>query len=276
MTHFLNCRGKLLDISTPVVMGILNITPDSFYDGGKFNDESDRKTYVEKMLLHGAGIIDIGAVSTRPGASVVSDEEEWQRLAPVFKEMNKWFPDIILSVDTTRSVIAGKAMEEGASIINDISAGSDPLIMDVAARHHAPYVMMHMQGTPATMQNDPQYNDVTGELLHYFVDKIETAHAKGISDIIVDPGFGFGKTADHNFKLLKDLQLFKMLKCPLLAGVSRKSMINKTLHISPDKALNGTTVLNTMALMNGASILRVHDVKEAVEAVKLYNAFTNA
>jgi dihydropteroate synthase len=275
MTQFLNCRGKLLDISTPLVMGILNITPDSFYDGGKFNDETDRKAYVEKMLLHGADLIDIGAVSSRPGASVVNEKEEWQRLLPVLKEMQQWFPQTVISVDTCRSAIARMAIEEGASIVNDITAGSDPVIMDVAAHYHVPYIMMHMQGTPATMQTDPHYEDVTRELLLFFAAKVEQAHAAGISDVIIDPGFGFGKTVEHNFKLLKDLSLFQMLGCPVLAGVSRKSMINKTLHVKAADALNGTTVLNTIALLNGASVLRVHDVKEAMECVTLFKTYSN-
>lgn len=276
MSQFLNCRGKLLDISSPVVMGILNISPDSFYDGGKFNDETDRKTYVEQMLINGAAIIDIGAVSSRPGAADVSEHEEWERLSPVLKELRSCFPGMIISVDTFRSEIARKALEEGASIINDITSGADAAMMETVARYNAPYIIMHMQGIPATMQHNPTYENVAKEVLQYLAEKVHESRLKGITDIIVDPGFGFGKTVEHNFKLLKELQLFKILNCPLLAGLSRKSMINKTLRTKPEQALNGTTSLNTIALMKGASILRVHDIKEAKEVVKLYNAFQNA
>ncbi|MEP7264649.1 MAG: dihydropteroate synthase [Bacteroidota bacterium] len=268
----INCRGKLLDISSPVVMGILNSTPDSFYDGGKFNEESDRKARVEKMLSDGAAIIDIGAVSSRPGAADVSEKAEWERLIPVLLMMQKYFPDAIVSVDTFRATIAKQAMEEGASVINDITAGKDPEMLKTVAAYHAPYIMMHMQGNPETMQKNPQYEDVTKEVMQFFVDRVMDARSAGINDIIIDPGFGFGKNADHNFSLLKHLGLFKVIG-PVMAGLSRKSVINKTLQIKAAEALNGTTVLNTIALMNGACILRVHDVKEAVECVKLVIAY---
>jgi dihydropteroate synthase len=269
----INCRGILLDISTPVVMGILNITPDSFYDGGKFNEENDRKKKVEKMLTEGASIIDIGGVSSRPGAADVSEEEEWHRLAPVLQMMKKDFPEALLSVDTTRASIAKMALQEGTSVINDISAGSDPEMMQTVAAFNAPYIIMHMQGDPSTMQIDPHYDNVTGEVLDFLAVKIDLAKKAGIKDIIIDPGFGFGKTVEHNFQLLKNLKLFGITECPVLAGLSRKSMINKILKTKPETALNGTTVLNTMALMEGASILRVHDVKEAAEAIRLFEAF---
>lgn len=255
-------------------MGILNITPDSFYDGGKFNEESDRKARVEKMVTDGAAMIDIGAVSSRPGADDVSENEEWARLFPVLQMLQKYFPDVIVSVDTFRATIAKKAMNEGASVINDITGGNDPEMFPVVAAEHAPYIMMHMQGNPKTMQKDPQYDDVTKEVMQFFVDRVSSARSAGINDIIIDPGFGFGKNVDHNFSLLKKLELFKVLG-PVMAGLSRKSVINKTLNIKAAEALNGTTVLNTIALMNGASILRVHDVKEAVECVNLFNSYNN-
>lgn len=277
MTHYLNCRGKLLDISTPIVMGILNITPDSFYDGGKFSDESNRISIVEKMLTNGALLIDIGAVSSRPGAREVSEEEEWQRLEPVLNMMNSRFPDVIISLDTSRSVIAVKGFANGVSIINDITAGSDPDMFGIVAKHKAPYIMMHMQGTPATMQDNPVYDDVTETVVQFFIKKVDEAKKAGIQDIIIDPGFGFGKTTEHNFELLKNISILKtLLDVPVLAGVSRKSMINKTLEIKAADALNGTTVLNTIALMKGASLLRVHDVKEAVETTKLFRAYQKA
>jgi len=277
MTHYLNCRGKLLDISTPIVMGILNITPDSFYDGGKFSDESNRISAVEKMLTNGAMLIDIGAVSSRPGASEVSVEEEWTRLEPVLKMMNTKFPDAIISLDTTRAFIAERALNSGVAIINDITAGSDPDMFGIVAKHKAPYIMMHMQGMPATMQDNPVYDDVTETVLQFFLKKTEEAKKAGIIDIIIDPGFGFGKTIEHNFELLKNIGSLKtILDVPVLAGISRKSMINKTLGIKAAEALNGTTVLNTIALMKGASILRVHDVKEAVETTKLFGCYQKA
>jgi dihydropteroate synthase len=272
-SQFINCRGKLLDISSPLVMGILNVTPDSFYDGGKFSEESDRKAKVEKMLSEGAAIIDIGAVSSRPGASEISEDVEWERLLPVLRMMQQHYPAAIVSVDTFRAEIARKSILEGAALINDITSGGDEKMMQTVAENHVPFIMMHMQGKPQSMQKNPQYSDVAHDVIDYFTERIFLARSMGIADIIIDPGFGFGKTTEHNFSLLKNLDLFKIHDCPVMAGLSRKSMINKTLDIKAADALNGTSVLNTISLMKGAMLLRVHDVKEAVECVKLFNKF---
>jgi len=268
----LNCGGVLLDVSAPVVMGILNVTPDSFFDGGKFNDETDILKQAEKMLAEGASIIDIGAVSTKPGSIGISEAEELNRLIPVVKLINKHFPKAVVSVDTYRSQVAIRAVDSGAAIINDISGGEfDKNMFATIARLQVPYVMMHIQGTPETMQQNPVYENVTLELLRYFVTKLEQLRNLGVKDCIIDPGFGFGKTVEHNYELLASLRTFETLDCPILIGVSRKAMINKVLNTTPENALNGTTVVNTVALMNGARILRVHDVKEAMQAVKIIN-----
>ena len=272
MIYQLNCRGKLLDVSNPVVMGILNVTPDSFYDGGKFNNESNIIKQVEKMLTEGAAIIDIGAVSTRPGAQDVSEEEEMQRLIPVVKFIHQQFPSAVLSIDTYRSRIAEMAIENGAAIINDISAGEfDKNMFATIARLQVPYVMMHIQGTPQTMQLNPVYENVTLDIIRFFVKRLEQLRNIGVKDIIIDPGFGFGKTVEHNYELLASLESFKFFECPIIVGVSRKAMINKVIHTKAENALNGTTVVNTIALLNGANILRVHDVKEAMEAIAIVN-----
>jgi dihydropteroate synthase len=270
-----NCRGRILDLSAPKVMGILNITPDSFYDGGKFIEEKQIVRQVKKMLLEGAAIIDIGAVSSRPGAKMINERTELQRLLPALKLLVKEFPDTIFSVDTYRSSVAQKAVGAGASLINDISGGSfDKKMFGVVGEMQVPYVLMHIQGNPQTMQQNPAYKNVVKELLDFFERKIFELRKAGVNDIIIDPGFGFGKTVDHNFEILKNLSLFQMLSCTILAGISRKSMINKILKTSPQNALNGTTVLHTIALMNGANILRAHDVKEAVETIKLFNYYS--
>ena len=272
LMYQLNCGGVLLDVSAPVVMGILNVTPDSFFDGGKFNDETDILKQAEKMLAEGASIIDIGAVSTKPGSIGISEAEELNRLIPVVKLINKHFPKAVVSVDTYRSQVAIRAVDSGAAIINDISGGEfDKNMFATIARLQVPYVMMHIQGTPETMQQNPVYENVTLELLRYFVTKLEQLRNLGVKDCIIDPGFGFGKTVEHNYELLASLRTFETLDCPILIGVSRKAMINKVLNTTPENALNGTTVVNTVALMNGARILRVHDVKEAMQAVKIIN-----
>ena len=272
MFYQLNCRGQLLDITTPVVMGILNLTPDSFYDGGKFNNESNILSQVEKMLEEGASVIDIGAVSTKPKAAEVSQAEELMRLLPALDLIVRHFPNAILSVDTFRSQVAEKAIESGASIINDISARIyDDYMFKTIARLQVPYIMMHIQGTPKTMQENPIYENVTLDIIRFFVKRLGLLRTLGVKDIIIDPGFGFGKTVEHNYELLASLSNFEILNCPVMVGASRKAMINKVLHTKPEDALNGTTVVNTIALMNGANILRVHDVKEAVEAVKIVN-----
>ena len=271
----INCKGRLIDLSTPKVMGILNITPDSFYDGGSYKNEKAILNHVEKMLNEGVDFIDVGAYSSRPGADFVSQAEELQRILPIVKLILDKFPDTLLSIDTFRSVVAKQCIEAGAAIINDISAGRlDEDILPTVAELRVPYIMMHMRGTPQTMQQHTQYDNLIKDILFYFSERIATAKALGIIDVIADPGFGFAKTLEQNFELLNQLELFKMIEKPLLVGVSRKSMIYNTLETSAQEALNGTSVLNTIALQKGASILRVHDVKEAVECIKLVKSLS--
>ncbi|UPT69723.1 MAG: dihydropteroate synthase [Flavobacterium sp. JAD_PAG50586_2] len=266
----INCHGRLVDLSTPCVMGILNVTPNSFYDGGKHSDEKSILLKVEKMLSDGATFIDIGAYSSKPNAEFVSEEEETVRLVPIVEMVLKHFPETLISIDTFRANVAKAGIESGACIINDISAGGlDDKMMSTVAEIQVPYIMMHMKGNPQTMQGLAKYENITKEMLVYFSEKIAKARAYGINDLIVDPGFGFAKTLEQNFEVLNNLELFQMLELPMLVGVSRKSMIYKVLETEADFALNGTTVLNTIALQKGANILRVHDVKEAVEAIKL-------
>jgi len=266
----INCKGQIIDLSTPKIMGILNITPNSFYDGGKFSLENNAIAQVEIMLNEGATFIDIGACSSKPNAEFVSEEEELSRIIPVVKALIKEFPKTLLSIDTFRSSVAQECLNNGAALINDISAGSlDEKMMEVIASNKVPYIMMHLRGTPQTMQNQTNYEHLINEILTYFSDKINKARSLGINDLIVDPGFGFAKTTDQNYEILSNLELFKVLELPILAGISRKSMIYKTLDINAEEALNGTTVLNTIAITKGASIIRVHDVKEAMECVKL-------
>jgi dihydropteroate synthase len=266
-----NCNGNLIDLTLPKVMGILNITPNSFYDGGKYNDEKSIIIQVEKMLNEGATFIDIGAYSSKPNAEFVSEEEEIKRLLPNIQLILKYFPQTLISVDTFRANVARVAIENGACMINDISAGSlDEKMMQTVAELQVPYVMMHMKGNPQTMQSLAQYENITKEVLFYFSEKIALARSFGINDLIVDLGFGFAKTLEQNFELLNKLELFEILDLPILVGVSRKSMIYKSLDTNPENALNGTTVLNTIVLQKGAKILRVHDVKEAVECIKLH------
>ncbi|WP_338377918.1 dihydropteroate synthase [uncultured Flavobacterium sp.] len=266
----INCKGQLIDLSLPKVMGILNITPNSFYDGGKYKDELQIVNQVEKMLNDGATFIDVGAYSSKPNAEFVSEEEEISRLIPIVELLVEKFPTILLSVDTFRSQVAKKAVENGVAVVNDISAGKlDEKIIETVAKLNVPYIMMHMKGNPQTMQSLANYEDVVKEMIYYFSERIQLARSFGMNDIIIDPGFGFAKTLEQNYEVLQKLELFSMLDLPLLAGISRKSMIYKTLENTPEEALNGTTVLNTIALQKGAKILRVHDVKEAVECVKL-------
>lgn len=272
-THSLDGKPVLLDFSTPQVMGILNVTPDSFYDGGKFLVPEAALQQTEKMLSEGASIIDIGAVSTRPGAVAPSPEEEWSRLEPVLSLLRDRFPQAVVSVDTWRAAIAEKAAAAGAGIINDISGGTmDPALFPVIAKLGLPYILMHIQGTPETMQENPQYDDVIKEVNLFFEARIDLLRMLGVRQIMLDPGFGFGKTVEQNYALLNALEKFRQLGCPVLAGLSRKSMIMKLLGILKKDALNATTALNMAALMNGAHVLRVHDVKEAVEVVRLYSA----
>lgn len=256
-------------------MGILNVTPDSFFDGGKHSDEKALITHVEKMLLDGATFIDIGAYSSKSKAEFVSETEEIKRLIPVIDLVLKHFPETLISVDTFRSQVAKYAIENGAVIINDIAAGSlDENMMKTVAQLQVPYIMMHMKGNPQTMQSLTQYENITKEMLFYFSEKVAQARSLGINDIIIDPGFGFAKTLDQNYKVMQQLELFKMLELPILVGISRKSMIYKALETDATNSLNGTTFLNAIALEKGANILRVHDVKEAVECVKLYQKLT--
>ena len=266
----LDCGIKILDLSTPAVMGILNVTPDSFYDGGKYDDTQSIKAQVEKMIEEGADIIDIGGYSTRPNAKDISEKEELERVIPALRSVRKEFPETIISIDTFRSLVAVKAVDAGANIINDISGGTlDKNMFSTLAKLKVPYILMHIKGTPQDMQKDPVYENVTDEVKKYFTENISELKNLGVSQIILDPGFGFGKTVEHNYQLLKDLPIFKSLGFPVMTGISRKSMINKVLKTKPENALNGTTVANTIALINGANILRVHDVKEAKEAIQI-------
>ena len=262
----LNCKGRLLVVDKPLVMGIINATPDSFYKGSRHEGVDAVLRQAEQMLKDGAAILDIGGQSTRPGSEKLGADEELKRVIVPVETISKNFPEAFISIDTYYSKVAAEAVASGATIVNDISAGSiDSAMIETVAALKVPYVLMHMQGTPQTMQQQPEYKNVTREVLDFMINKINAIRTAGVIDIIVDPGFGFGKTIPHNFELLNNLAVFKMLQCPLLLGISRKSTIYKTLAVSADDALNGTTVLNTIGLMNGASILRVHDVKEAVE-----------
>jgi len=268
----INCKGELIDLSIPKVMGILNVTPNSFFDGGKYKNGDEIISQVDKMLTEGAAFIDIGAYSSKPSAEFVSEQEEIDRIVPAIELVLKHFPEALLSIDTFRAEVAKASIESGAAIINDIAAGElDDKMFDVIAQYNVPYIMMHMRGNPQTMQSLTQYDDIVKEMLFYFSEKVQRARALGINDLILDPGFGFAKTTDQNYEVLQKTELFNVLELPVLAGVSRKSMIYKTLKITPQEALNGTTVLNTIALTKGAKILRVHDVKEAVECVTLFN-----
>lgn len=268
----INCKGNLIDLSTPKVMGVLNLTPDSFYDGGKYKNESDILSQVYIMLKSGATFVDIGAYSSRPNATHIEEAEELKRLLPIISLIIKEFPEILISIDTFRSQVAKHGIEAGAALINDISAGKlDENMLPTIATLKVPYIMMHMKGTPQTMQQQTDYKNLMKDILFYFSERIAKAHALGIIDVIIDPGFGFAKTTEQNFELLKHLELLKTLDKAILTGLSRKSMIYKTLKNAPKDALNGTTVLNTVALQKGASILRVHDVKEAMECVTLLN-----
>jgi len=269
-------HGKIITFDKPLVMAIVNLTPDSFYDGGKYSDTKDIVNDAEEKINQGADIIDLGAASSRPGAKEISLEEEWERLRNPLEALRKQFPEIFISVDTYRAEIALKSSDLGADMINDISGGNlDAEMFKVISKLDIPYILMHMQGNPKTMQDNPFYEDVTAEVKNEFAKKIKIFEALGFNKLILDPGFGFGKTLAHNYTLLKNLNSFKELKLPLLAGMSRKGMINQVIGTSPVTALNGTTVLHTIALLNGASILRVHDVREAIQAIQLvehYNA----
>ena len=268
----INCKGHLVDLSSPKVMGILNITPDSFYDGGNYNNGKAVLIQAKKMLDQGATFIDVGAYSSRPDAEHISEDEELKRIISIVELILKEFPDSLLSIDTFRSTVAKHCIDAGACMINDISAGQlDDNMMPTIASLHVPYIMMHIKGTPQTMQQYTDYTDLLKDILFYFSERIAEARQLGIIDLIIDPGFGFAKTLEQNYELLSALELFDILEKPILVGLSRKSMIYKTLDNSANEALNGTTALNTIALQKGANILRVHDVKEAMECIKLTN-----
>lgn len=267
----INCNGKLITFETPKVMGILNITPNSFYDGGLHSSLEKIEQQTEKMLLEGADMIDVGAYSTQPNAPFVSEKEELQRILPVLKHLVHKFPNAVFSVDTFRAEVAKQTLDLGAAIINDVSAGNlDDKMMQVVGSFNAPYIMMHMKGTPQNMQQFANYDDVMHEIIYYFSEKINKAQQNGIIDVIIDPGFGFSKTLDQNYEVLNKLELLQNLDVPVLSALSRKSMIYKLFDTTPQEALNGTSVLNTISLIKGANLLRVHDVKQAVECVKLY------
>lgn len=267
---YINCNGKLLDFETPRVMGILNLTPDSFYDGGRKTTQGDFLSHAEKMLLEGADIIDVGAYSSRPGAKDISLHEELGRIVPVVEALRREFPEVILSIDTFRSEVARRCVEAGGAIINDISGGTlDAEMLPTVAELQVPYILMHMRGTPKNMNQFTSYDNLVKDILFYFSQRIKEARDLGINDLIIDPGFGFSKTLEQNYELMGKLDLFHSLELPILSGISRKSMIYKLFDTTPDHALNGTTILNTVSLLKGAHILRVHDVKEAVECVKM-------
>jgi dihydropteroate synthase len=271
--YTLNIKGKIIDISSPIVMGILNVTPDSFYDGGSYADEKKVVERAGEIINQGGTVIDIGGYSTRPGANDISETEEIERIIPAVRAVIKAFPEVIISIDTFRSEVAKRAVNEGASMVNDISGGElDKEMFRTIGDLKVPYILMHMKGTPQNMTKFASYENLMVEIVDYFRKKITKLNELGIYEILIDPGFGFAKTREHNFELLKNLNYLKILKMPILVGLSRKSMIYKTLNLDPESALNGTTVLNTIALMNGAGMIRVHDVKECVEAVKLFKS----
>lgn len=263
-------KGELINFSVPKIMGILNVTPDSFYDGGKYNSEKKILNQVEKMISSGADIIDVGGYSSRPGAKEISIENELSRVIPIIQLISKRFPNIIISIDTFRSKVANQAVNSGAHMINDISGGNlDSNMFKTVSKLDVPYILMHMRGSPKNMMNNTNYDDILNEIKNYFSERISKAKLDGVNDIIIDPGFGFSKTKEQNYKLMNRLEFLKEFKTPIVVGISRKSMIYKTLDTTPDKALNGSTILHTISLLKGANILRTHDVLEAVECVKI-------
>lgn len=273
----INLNGYLLDLSTPRIMGILNVTPDSFFDGGQFQKRDHILPQVEKMLQEGADIIDVGGMSSRPGANIISEQEELDRVLKVVEWILEAFPTTPISIDTVRSGVANACIQAGAAMVNDISAGAfDANLYQTVADLQVPYVLMHMQGKPENMQKAPTYEQVPIEVLDFMIAQVGRLRELGVHDVIIDPGFGFGKTVEHNFELLRNLAIFKILDCPILAGVSRKSMINRVLKTRPETALNGTTAAHMLALQNGASILRVHDVLEAKQAIQIWQAYEQA
>jgi len=272
----INCRGKLLNFSEPKIMGIINVTPDSFFDGGKYQSHSTILKRAETLIKDGASILDIGAMSTRPNAKVIGVREEIKRLIPAITAIRKEFSEVVISADTFRATIAKQAVDNGADIINDISGGTlDSNMFSMIAELKVPYVLMHIKGTPQNMQVNPTYKNVVNDVLKFFTKQVHQLRMKGVNDIIIDPGFGFGKTLEHNYSLLNHLQDYKLFDCPILVGISRKSMISQVLDVKSKDALNGTTVLHTLALQKGANILRVHDTKAAMEAIRIVSKFKN-
>lgn len=270
--NVINCKGKPFDLSVPKVMGILNLTPDSFYDGNKHNSVVKALSHVRKMMDEGIDILDMGAASSRPGAKKISADEELTRLQPILKEITAEFPDLVISIDTFWKKVAEKTIDMGASIINDISAASqDSELLNFVSEAKVPYLLMHMKGTPVNMQDKPQYDNVVSHVIGFFIEKIRLLESKGITDVILDPGFGFGKSIDHNYQMLNKLSVFNILEKPILVGLSRKSMIYRVLGNEAKDTLAATTALHLQCLLNGAKILRAHDVKEANQAIKLYN-----
>jgi len=266
----IKCRNKIIDFSTPKIMGVLNLTPDSFYDGGKYQQKKFRIEQTAKMLREGADIIDLGAVSSRPGAEIIKEDEELERIIGPLQQLIEEFPEAIFSIDTFRSSVANECINNGAHIINDISGGNfDEKMFETVAELKVPYVLMHLHGTPENMQQAPITTDIIQIIKKYFTEKVTTLQKLGVEDIILDPGFGFGKTLECNYTILKSLEKLRIDDLPILAGISRKSMVNKVINTKPSEALNGSTVLNTIALLNGANILRVHDIKEAKEAIDI-------
>ena len=267
----LNCGGKLLSLETPIVMGILNVTPDSFYDGGKHDTNSAILSNTKKMIAEGATIIDVGGMSSRPGAKIIPLNEELARVLPTIEIIRTQYPETIISIDTVRAEVAKQAIKAGATIINDISAGRiDPQMYTTVAELDVPYILMHMKGQPENMQQSPSYTDIVLDVLDFFISEVGKLRKLGVKDLIIDPGFGFGKTLEHNYQLLKKLHVFQILGLPILTGISRKSMIYKLLDLPPEAALNGTTALHMIALQQGSKILRAHDVKEAMEVIRLW------
>jgi dihydropteroate synthase len=274
--YTLNCKGRLLGWETPIVMGVLNITPDSFYSGSRIRSEEMLLSQAEKMLTDGAALLDLGGLSSRPGATEISEDAELDRIVPAIAILSSRFPAAFISVDSYRYKVAKAALDAGASLINDIGAGESETLAELAARERVPYICMHMRGNPRTMQGLTAYEDLFKDVLDYFVTRKALCIRLGVKDLIIDPGFGFAKTTGQNFQLLKQLHILGMLDLPVLVGLSRKATIYKTLDIKPEDALNGTTVMHTLALEQGAQILRVHDVKEAVETIRLWTSYTKA
>jgi dihydropteroate synthase len=274
--YSLNCKGRLLSWNDPIVMGVLNLTPDSFYSGSRIRSEEMLITQADKMLAEGASILDLGGLSTRPGAPEISMDAELARVVPAIQLLNTRFPSTFISVDCYRYKVAKAALDAGACIINDIGAGKDENMAELAASEGVPYICMHMRGNPGTMQQLTDYHDILGELLDFFIRRKTECIRLGIKDIILDPGFGFAKTINQNFHLLKNLKILSMLDLPILAGLSRKASIYKTLDVKPEDSLNGTTVMHTLALEQGVQILRVHDVKEPVEVIRLWTSYAKA